>query len=114
MPIYEYRCRKCRARFSVFFRSWNSAAETKCPRCGDPATERVMSTFAYHRSMRDVHEASGEPSMQSTPDFYEDPRNIGRWTEKKFKDMGVDVPTEIQEEINAARDGELPDSLTDG
>lgn len=52
--------------------------------------------------------------MQSTPDFYKDPRNIGRWTEKKFQDMGMDVPTEIQEEINAARDGELPDSLTDG
>ncbi len=89
-------------------------ADTKCPRCGDPTTDRVMSTFAYHRSMRDIHEASGEPSVQSTSDFYKDPRNIGRWTEKKFQDMGMDVPNEIQEEINAARDGELPDSLTDG
>ncbi len=114
MPIYEYRCRKCKARFTVLFRSWNSVADTKCPRCGNPTTEKVMSTFAYHRSMRDIHEASGEPSVQSTPDFYKDPRNIGRWTEKKFQDMGMDVPNEIREEINAARDGELPDSLTDG
>jgi hypothetical protein len=36
---------------------------------------------------------------------------VGRWTEKKFKEMGLDVPTEIKEEIKAAREGELPDSL---
>ncbi len=71
-----------------------------------------MSTFAYHKSVKDIHEESGEPSMESGPDFYKDPRNIGRWTEKKFADMGVDVPPEIKEEIDAARDGQLPDSLT--
>ena len=46
-------------------------------------------------------------------DFYKDPRNIGRWTEKKFKDMGVDMPSELKQEIDAAREGELPESLTE-
>jgi len=73
-----------------------------------------VSTFAYHKSTKDVHEESGEPSMMSGPDFYKDPRNIGRWTENKFKEMGIDVPPEVQEEIDAAREGELPDSLTEG
>ncbi len=114
MPIYEYRCHHCKARFTVLLRSWSSTPETRCPRCGGAEAERVVSTFAYHRSVQDIHEASGEPSMQSSPDFYKDPRNIGRWTEKKFRDMGIDVPSEIREEIDAARDGQLPDSLTDG
>jgi putative FmdB family regulatory protein len=112
MPIYEYRCTRCKSKFSVLVRSWNGPSTTVCPRCGEPRAERVMSTFAYHKSVKDIHEESGEPSMESGPDFYRDPRNIGRWTEKKFADMGVDVPPEIREEIDAARDGQLPDSLT--
>ncbi len=49
--------------------------------------------------------------MESSPDFYRDPRNIGRWTEKRFGDLGMAVPPEIRQEIDAARDGQLPDSL---
>ena len=45
------------------------------------------------------------------PEYYKDPRNIGRWTEKRFKEMGMEMPTEIKEEIQAAREGELPESL---
>ncbi|OGO37168.1 MAG: hypothetical protein A2147_00280 [Chloroflexi bacterium RBG_16_57_8] len=72
-----------------------------------------MSTFAYHKSVKTIHEESGEPSLTSGPDFYRDPRNIGRWTEKKFQDMGMDVPAEVRESIDAAREGELPDSLNE-
>jgi hypothetical protein len=70
-----------------------------------------MSTFAYHRSVQDVHESSGPPSMVSDLGFYSDPRNIGRWTEKKFAEMGMEVPSEVREEISAARDGQLPAEL---
>jgi len=44
-------------------------------------------------------------------DYYKDPRNVGRWTEKRFKELGLDMPPQIQEEIQAAREGELPKSL---
>jgi putative FmdB family regulatory protein len=111
MPIYEYRCGKCESRFSVLVRGGIDATGAVCPRCGTPKAARVMSTFAYHRSMQSVHDAAGEPSMESNPDFYRDPRNIGRWTEKKFGDMGLEVPPEVRQEIDAARDGELPDAL---
>ena len=46
-------------------------------------------------------------------DYYKDPRNIGRWTEKKFQDMGIEMPTEIQQKIQASREGELPEQLKD-
>ena len=70
-----------------------------------------MSTFSHHKSVKNIHEESGQPGLTSRPEFYEDPRNIGRWTEKKFQDMGMDVPSEVRESIDAARDGVLPDSL---
>jgi len=70
-----------------------------------------MSAFAYHKSVEAIHEEAGEPTLLPKPDFYKDPRNVGRWTEKRFKELGLDMPTEIKEEIQATREGELPDSL---
>jgi len=61
--------------------------------------------------MKTIHEQAGEPQMFPSPDYYKDPRNIGRWAEKRFKQMGMDMPAQIQEEIQAARQGELPKSL---
>ncbi len=113
MPIYEYLCSKCQSRFTVLVRSWTETAEAVCPRCGERRAERIMSAFAYHKSMQTIHEEAGEPSTVSSPDFYRDPRNIGRWTEKKFKEIGMNVPPEVRQEIDAARDGQLPDSLAD-
>ena len=51
--------------------------------------------------------------MYPSQDYYKDPRNIGRWTEKRFKDLGMEMPGEIQQKIQAAREGELPESVKD-
>jgi putative FmdB family regulatory protein len=113
MPIYEYRCQKCRSRFTELVRNWSDKVTPVCPKCGNKNPERLISSFAYHKSVQTIHEESGEPSLTSGADFYKDPRNVGRWTEKKFKEMGVDMPPEIQQEIDAAREGELPESITE-
>ena len=112
MPIYEYECGKCNIRFSTLVRGWNETTSTACPQCGSNENKRVISSFAYHKSTQTIHEESGEPTIQPGTEFYKDPRNIGRWTEKKFQDIGMEVPKEIKEEINAAREGKLPDDLT--
>ena len=114
MPIYEYVCSKCHSRFSILVRTVNGSIDTTCTRCGSAETSRAVSTFSYHKSQNTIHEESGEPSILSGSDYYKDPRNIGRWTEKKFEDMGMDMPSEISEQIEAARDGQLPESLTEG
>jgi putative FmdB family regulatory protein len=113
MPIYEYKCTKCNIRFSTLVRSWTETTSAVCPQCGSDETKRIISSFAYHKSTQTIHEESGEPSLHSGANFYKDPRNIGRWTEKKFQDIGMEVPREIKEEINAAREGKLPDDLTE-
>ena len=113
MPIYEYKCDKCNIRFSTLVRSWQETTLAACPKCGRKDTERTISSFAYHKSTQTIHEESGEPSLHSGTDFYKDPRNIGRWTEKKFRDIGMEVPKEIKDEIDTAREGKLPDDLTE-
>ncbi len=113
MPIYEYICQSCKSRFTTLVRGFTGPGKASCPRCGSEDTRPAISTFAYHKSIQTIHEESGEPSIHSGTDFYKDPRNIGRYTEKKFKEMGMDVPPEIKESIDAARDGVLPKELTE-
>ena len=112
MPVYEFFCPECRKKSSFLVKS-TSSFEPKCSICGSTDVTRVISTFAYHKSLETIHEESGEPGMHTSPDYYKDPRNIGRWAEKKFKDMGMEMPSEVQRKIQAAREGELPESVKD-
>ena len=85
----------------------------KCSSCGNAKLSRVISGFAYHKSLKTVWEESGEPTAHPGDDYYRDPRNIGRWAEKKFQDMGQEMPSQIKEKIQAAREGVMPESLKD-
>lgn len=111
MPIYEFLCQKCHVKSSILVRSTKETFTPECPACGSHDISRVISSFSYHKSMQTVHEDYGEPKMFQTPDYYKDPRNIGRWTEKRFKDMDIEMPQKLQEQIQAAREGELPETL---
>ena len=46
MPLYEYRCRGCGHRFEVLQRMGEGESGLLCPRCGEQAPERQLSTFA--------------------------------------------------------------------
>lgn len=111
MPIYEFRCRKCNSTSSIMVKSVSAPFSARCSACGSSELVRVVSRFAYHKSTQTVWEESGEPRRSPGPDYYKDPRNIGRWTEEKFKEMGMEMPGSVKEEIQAAREGELPKSL---
>jgi hypothetical protein len=50
-------------------------------------------------------------SGPSSPDFYSDPRNIGRNVEESFSRFGVEMPNSVRESIDAARQGEMPKGL---
>ena len=111
MPIYEFLCQKCNAKFSILVRNQAKSANAKCPSCSSSDLERVISSFTYHKSIKTIHEEAGAPGMLPSFDYFKDPRNIGRRTEKRFKELGLDMPPQIREEIQAAREGELPTSL---
>lgn len=111
MPIYEYRCEGCGVKTSLLVRHISETAAPACSHCGERMV-RCLSSFAYHKSEATRLEESGNPD-QAGPDYYSDPRNIGRWAENKFKDMGMEMPAELKEKIAATRDGVIPDPLKD-
>jgi putative FmdB family regulatory protein len=111
MPIYEYKCSKCGRLTSVFVRTASSPVTARCKACGSRELERALSAFAYHRSESTVLEDHGaEPKRLED---YKDPRQIGRWTERRFKEFGIDMPKEAREMIDSAREGEFPDPVKD-
>ena len=113
MPIYEYRCSACNTKTSVFLKSINSRFDPACDSCGGSDLTRLISGFAYHKSQQTRMEASGPPQFNPTDDYYKDPTNIGRWAEKRLFELGVEMPQQAREMIDAAREGELPPAIKD-
>jgi putative FmdB family regulatory protein len=113
MPIYEFVCQNCQRTLAFLVRDFSAPFAPKCSFCGNINLSRVISNFAYHKPLKTVWEESGEPTVHPGEDYYKDPRNIGRWVEKKFQDKGQELPPQIQEKIQAAREGVLPEPLKD-
>ena len=113
MPIYEYRCAKCGHQQEQFHRSLDSAQAPSCEGCDDGDMRRVISRFATPKTESQVLEQYGSPGPGAGPDAYRDPRQIGRWAEERFDQMGVEMPAEAKQMIDAAREGELPAPVKD-
>ena len=106
MPIYEYTCGDCGRLTSVFVKSMSAEGKATCNHCGGKKLSRALSRFAYHKSEQRVLEEYGAEPQRL--DDYKDPRQIGRWVERKFDEYGMQVPKQAREMIDAAREGELP------
>jgi len=113
VPIYEFICQDCHRRLSFLVRDVTAPFVLKCSSCGSTNLSRTVSGFAYHKTLKTVWDESGEPNIYPGENYYKDPRNIGRWVEKKFRDMGQELPSQIQEKIQAARESVLLEPLKD-
>ena len=51
MPVYEYACMDCRKVVNVLARRVSDDVEASCPECGGRNTRRLISGFAFHRSL---------------------------------------------------------------
>lgn len=113
MPIYELSCDDCGRLTSIFTRSVNASFDERCKHCGSPRVRHRPARVAYHRSEQTILERYGSPDPGAGPDAYRDPRQIGRWVEKRFDEMGMELPQEARTMIDAAREGEFPEPVKD-
>lgn len=113
MPIYEYTCNDCSRLTSIFVRNVNAPYETKCSHCGGENLKRAVSRVAIGKTEKQVLDDYGVPNPGAGPDAYKDPRQIGRWVEQRFEQMGMELPEEARTMIDAAREGEFPAPVKD-
>ena len=113
MPIYEFVCDDCAKLTSVFVRSVTSEVSPRCDHCGGASLKRAVSRVSIGRTESQIMEQYGMPEPGQGVDAYKDPRQIGRWVEKRFDEMGMELPSEARTMIDAAREGEFPEPVKD-
>jgi len=62
MPIYEYTCQKCNAKFEQLQRTMSGDVKAKCPQCGSSKTARSLSVFAVASDTAKSNAASAAPT----------------------------------------------------
>lgn len=108
MPIYEYQCNRCKNVFSQLFLNAKETGETKCKFCNGKELIRLLSSFSIHQtegSRLEKIDTSNRPSDE----FYKDSRNVGLWTKKRMKELGVDLGPKLDEIVEKGRTGRILD-----
>lgn len=65
MPIFEYRCEDCGAKFEKLVRN-SDTASPECPACGAAHLSKELSTFAAHANGRSA--AAPQPMRGGCPE----------------------------------------------
>ena len=83
MPIYEFKCAQCGARFAEFYRQMYSSGEMlppPCPECHSVQTRRLISSFAIQGpSGPDVAEATAERAQAERLASITPKEQIDKW-----------------------------------
>jgi putative FmdB family regulatory protein len=109
MPIYEYRCNKCKKKISVLTLRISEAVNAECDRCGSTDLSRLMSRFATVKSEEARLDAMADPSNLSGLDE-NDPKSMARWMRKMGKELGEEFSgDEFDHMVDEMEAGNLPD-----
>jgi putative FmdB family regulatory protein len=111
MPIYEFRCRRCRRRTSVFARSIGGPVKAVCSHCGSRDMARLISRVAVLRSDGDDFAGLDESSLADVDE--NDPRSMARWVRRMSRQMGEPLDAEAESELERLEAGEMPDDGAD-
>ena len=112
MPIYEYYCRDCQRRVSIFWRTFSDAesGQATCPRCDGTNLTRLVSRVRVVRSEESRLEDLADPSMLGDLDE-NDPRSMGRMMRRMADEMGEDLGPEFDEVVGRLESGEDPEEI---
>lgn len=95
MPIYEFRCQDCRAKFAVLVGMTAETHDEACPKCGSKSIERLVSRFARVRSEDDrIDELADRLETMGEPDS---PAEMRRLAREMGKAMDDDMADEMEE-----------------
>lgn len=110
MPIYEYRCNKCRKKVSILTLRVSEKVDETCEHCGSKSLTRLLSRFAMTRSEESRMDSLADPSNLAGLDE-NDPKSMARWMRKMGREMGDEFGGEdFDEMIDEMESGKDPES----
>jgi len=111
MPIYEFRCNRCRGRSSVFTRSISASVSPICPHCGSTDLSRLISRVAVLHSEEEVMAGLDDSSLADVDE--DDPRSVARWVRRMSRQMGEPLDTEMEADLERMEAGEMLEDLAE-
>ncbi len=90
MPIYEYRCRKCRKKSEIITFRVSEEVAAECSHCGSGEVERIPSRIRVRMSEETRMERLADPSRLSGLDE-NDPKSMAKWMKSMGREMGDDL-----------------------
>lgn len=109
MPIYEYRCNKCKKKVSILTLRVSEEVNPECEYCGSKNLSRLMSRFAMVKSEESRLDALADPSNLSGIDE-NDPKSMARWMRKMGKEMGDEFSgDEFDQMVDEMEAGHMPE-----
>lgn len=106
MPVYEFRCLSCKAKFATLIGMTAEPDDERCPKCGSTETKRLVSRFARARNEdARIDELADRVETMSEPDS---PGAMRRLVRDMGKAMDEDMADEMEEmyETDLSGDGE--------
>ena len=111
MPIYEYGCKDCRRKTTVFLRSFSAKPQSLvCDSCGSSNLVRFFSRVAIVKSEDARLEQMADPSNWGDVDE-NDPKSMAKFMRKMQGQLGEDLGPDMDEAIDRLEQGEMPDDI---
>ncbi len=105
MPIYEFGCKSCKRKTSVFVRSFSPPAQVVCSKCGNSDTVRIFSTFARVKTDQDVYESVLGDSQLVNRMMANDPSALVEWS-RRMEGSSMEKDSEYGEVLEKLQSGE--------
>jgi hypothetical protein len=70
-----------------------------------------MSSFTLGKTISSVHNSLSSGIEHRFPDYYKDPRTIGRGVEDAYSKFDKEIPQSVRDNIDAVRSGKAPKGL---
>ncbi len=105
MPLYEYRCRHCQRKVTLYLRAF-SQSPPSCPQCGNDTLQRLFSAFSVRKTDSGIYEDILSDSQLTKGMLNNDPRALAEWNKRMSR--GEAVAPEYEEMIDRMEGGEMP------
>ena len=110
MPSYDYRCLKCKNRFSVFISySEYGKKPVACPNCSSTEVQRRIGRVRVLRSDDSRMDQLGD--LDNLDGIEEDPRALGKMMRQMKGEVGDELRPEFDEVVDRLEKGQSPEDI---